>query len=824
MLAKLTIAFVVQLLAISFFCIGFFPKKNVLKGDATFHFNNTLQKDSKPAFNKLVVVIIDALRSDFIFDKHNSNFHFVHSKLNSGEAWGFTGFSNPPTVTLPRLKGITTGSTPNFLDAILNVAEDDGSSSIADQDSWLLQLRHNANHRIRFFGDDTWLKLFSPVEDVFDSWEGTNSFFVSDFKEVDLNVTRHIPTQIKERDQWDTLILHYLGLDHIGHKGGAYSKFMPNKQTEMDYVIHDLYDNVIDEDTLLVVMGDHGMNDVGNHGGSSAGETHAGMVFLSPKLSKYPFFKDVEAPYETPLNEDDEPTFEFMKQIQQIDLVPTIAAMFNVPIPQNSVGILIPEFLSFLDDDMKNIKIQENLRQLSILNNVTPDINFQNQSISDAYSTMNEIQQALTRSATDYRYDRLAIGYCLIIISTIFTSLLIIKEMKISVITALLVFISLIAGISTFGSSFVEEEHQLWWWLLTGLLLLTVVLKNKRATTLFSCLITFTCLRLLRGWNNTGQKTVYSYVISNLLDKSPDIQWILNVVTILWISLSSEFNYLSLMDQIIVPAAALLYKVNWAIVDKEHVPKYLQESVVIIGKYLLKIDDTDFFTSSLIPMARLFYKVFCALIFLRISLFSTKFISRKVFVQGIFKDVTLFLVFLSPSEDISQFLMFDIIKNRLTQILTDEFNSNIMLTSMISLILQNFCFFQFGGTNSIASIDLSNAYHGISSNYNIYVVGLLMTISNFAPAIYWGLFTWNFVYSKTSLTDNKWEPFVRSKLPIIFFNCVIGCCLMAACVMLRYHLFIWSVFSPKLCYYVVWNLFMGAIVGWVFELALIFIL
>ena len=40
-----------------------------------------------------------------------------------------------------------------------------------------------------------------------------------DFTEVDRNVTRHVPGELSNSD-WNTLILHYLGLDHIGHKGG----------------------------------------------------------------------------------------------------------------------------------------------------------------------------------------------------------------------------------------------------------------------------------------------------------------------------------------------------------------------------------------------------------------------------------------------------------------------------------------------------------------------------------------------------------------------------------------------------------------------------
>lgn len=42
---------------------------------------------------------------------------------------------------------------------------------------------------------------------------------MQDFTEVDNNVTRHIPGELLNND-WNAMILHYLGLDHIGHKAG----------------------------------------------------------------------------------------------------------------------------------------------------------------------------------------------------------------------------------------------------------------------------------------------------------------------------------------------------------------------------------------------------------------------------------------------------------------------------------------------------------------------------------------------------------------------------------------------------------------------------
>ncbi|KAL9122979.1 MAG: hypothetical protein Q9187_000463 [Circinaria calcarea] len=61
---------------------------------------------------------------------------------------------------MPRVKAITTGSIPSFLDVILNFAESDSSSSLAHQDSWPTQLQSKPGGRLVFYGDDTWLKLF----------------------------------------------------------------------------------------------------------------------------------------------------------------------------------------------------------------------------------------------------------------------------------------------------------------------------------------------------------------------------------------------------------------------------------------------------------------------------------------------------------------------------------------------------------------------------------------------------------------------------------------------------------------------------------------
>jgi ethanolamine phosphate transferase 2 subunit G len=238
---------------------------------------------------------------------------------------------------MPRVKAMTTGSIPSFLDLILNIAESDTSSSLAKQDTWLAQMKTKKDGKILLYGDDTWLKLFP---DTFDRADGTTSFFVSDFTEVDNNVTRHIPKELSNND-WTVMVLHYLGLDHIGHKAGPLSVNMEPKQIEMDQVVKQIYEGMEKEphlqSTLLVLLGDHGMNEAGNHGASSAGETSTALTFMSPKLKR--LARNTPCPVIAPRD------FQYYETVEQSDLVPTLAGLLGFPIPQNSLGVFIPAFL-----------------------------------------------------------------------------------------------------------------------------------------------------------------------------------------------------------------------------------------------------------------------------------------------------------------------------------------------------------------------------------------------------------------------------------------------------------------------------------------------
>ena len=120
---------------------------------------------------------------------------------------------------------------------------------------------------------------------------------------------------------------------------------MRPKQREMDDIVRMIYEAMSREShlnsTLLVMCGDHGMNEAGNHGGSSPGETSTAMVFISPR------FGNIFLGQPCPINEKG--SFQYYETVEQSDVVPTLAGLLGFPIPRNNLGVFIPKFLSLWD-------------------------------------------------------------------------------------------------------------------------------------------------------------------------------------------------------------------------------------------------------------------------------------------------------------------------------------------------------------------------------------------------------------------------------------------------------------------------------------------
>jgi phosphatidylinositol glycan class O len=65
--------------------------------------------------------------------------------------------------------------------------------------------------------------------------------------------------------EWDVIVAHFLGVDHVGHTFGPNHHIMEKKLSQMNDVISEIV-SLIDNETILFIMGDHGMTEDGNHG------------------------------------------------------------------------------------------------------------------------------------------------------------------------------------------------------------------------------------------------------------------------------------------------------------------------------------------------------------------------------------------------------------------------------------------------------------------------------------------------------------------------------------------------------------------------------
>ncbi|XBW38356.1 hypothetical protein QEN19_003944 [Hanseniaspora menglaensis] len=177
-----------------------------------------------------------------------------------------------------------------------------------------------------------------------------------------------------------------LGVDHVGHKHGPNHVEMPRKLQQMDdFISQNLIPN-IDEDTVLFIFGDHGMDHTGNHGGDSKDEIETTLFVYSPGFDKKKDF----------VSDNDKIIFEDGYQVvNQIDFIPTFSMLLDIPIPFNNLGWPISNLTSELG-------YKETLRQIHTYNMASDNIDSKNELI------LNE----LYKSNQGLKYEQLFLSIC----------------------------------------------------------------------------------------------------------------------------------------------------------------------------------------------------------------------------------------------------------------------------------------------------------------------------------------------------------------------------------------------------------------------------
>lgn len=275
------------------------------------------------ARGKIVLLVVDALKYEFMEwhegvtnVPYRNKIPIVQEMLQKypSNTRLYKSIADPPTTTMQRIKAITTGTLPTFIDISSNFATEQ-----IDEDNLIDQ---NAEKGIVFMGDDTWTGLYPGK---FLRQFPSPSFNVWDLDTVDREVRNRIFFELQKKD-WSLLIAHTLGVDHCGHKHGPNHPEMARKLNETNTLIKEIIET-LDDDMTLFIIGDHGMTETGDHGGDSINEVEAAL-FVYSKNPLQNVLK-IESP----------------KSVNQIDIVATIASILGTPIPFSNIGSVIVDAL-----------------------------------------------------------------------------------------------------------------------------------------------------------------------------------------------------------------------------------------------------------------------------------------------------------------------------------------------------------------------------------------------------------------------------------------------------------------------------------------------
>ncbi|KAI6184286.1 GPI ethanolamine phosphate transferase 2 [Aphelenchoides bicaudatus] len=728
-----------QIVGTLLFMFGFFPQRIVIEQSEVNVEKAKLRQEKN---NRLIFMIIDAFSYEFISNAdYKDDMPYLQKSIENGDPVLFRARVQSPTVTLPRIKALVSGVIPNYMDVVFNLAQTRFS-----EDNWIMSAK-DAGNKILFYGDDTWFSMFTE-EPFLSRSEGTSSFFVKDYAEVDTNVTRHLNGEFSKKSSWDIMILHYLGLDHIGHSLGGKSPKVHDKLKEMDSVIHGIWKNFTasrsnDEDIWFFVLGDHGMTLAGGHGGSSERESYVPLIVWSSSTTNRQKTEVVN--------------------VQQVDLVPTISLLLNLGIPEKSVGVLLDEYFS-TDQEKLAKKIELNAAQFYLLAkankglfseeefgslNECRDIKQTGLSsrefVSKCRLVLKDVQRRFLSSNDNLNYTFVIAGTVTSLIATaalLFNSL---KNQSLSV--GLLV---LVQPLSLFSSSFIEEEHDLWYYLFPTCVFVTVIrecwirkTKQLNCAKLKDLLILLFAHRISRFPYEINRRRWTLEDEFGVLNWSKD----LNESLYLWCLAATALLACSSPFKLVMPKrslSGLFVLISWVFifaVKFSFIRAHLIVHLVILSVFL-------------------------------IGGFSNGFIAWQLLV-------------LNPVNYLIA-LLCQLIGYKLAELnKTVGFNHSAILHAALSAT-----FFYTGGGNSLDTIDIATGYAGLS-DFVPAIVGTQMTLNAYLGTLNL-MIGWNFAQKLVHLPTKRIIVDVFALRSLALFFTILNLFHQ------RSHLFNWSVFTPKL--------------------------
>jgi phosphatidylinositol glycan class O len=153
--------------------------------------------------------------------------------------------------------------------------------------------------------------------DYFDEIHAYPSFNVADLDTLDEKVREDMLRKTKSGD-FTLMLAHVIGVDHAGHTYSASHPEIERKLKDTEKLIKEIIDEM-DKETVLLVFGDHGMTNDGNHGGASDNELRS-ILFAYTKNG---------FPYKSRFMQDD-----FINSnVKQADIASIASSILDISLP-----------------------------------------------------------------------------------------------------------------------------------------------------------------------------------------------------------------------------------------------------------------------------------------------------------------------------------------------------------------------------------------------------------------------------------------------------------------------------------------------------------
>lgn len=548
----------------------------------------------------------------------------------------------------------------------------------------------------------------------------------------------------------------------------------------MDDIVKEIYVSTKNYSRLIVVTGDHGMKDSGGHGGTTYAEMNVPFIVLGQAC--------------------------FSDQISQSDIPAILSTFMSLPFPSNSIGKISTKLVSFLPIQKILYFLRYNTLFLGNKTNVcaekldrASELHYQllkNNNFSVVNDTVHLyedclnlisshlLKQSVTQEELHLILSILVLIFCLTgagirvlydenfgIFKEIFISILILsifseiwnqhfillfcctilsfityKVIKIAKmifnleknVIVVFVVLNVMHSISMISSSFIEEEHQTWYFFFTTFLLI-ISIKDRNVHMILVVL----CFRFIRKMNQTGDK------------------WAAEVDISKWLLAHENYAYYQAFYIMCLVLTAL---VSFKIYCNNKINKFFT-IIILVLIYVFKIHRKNYIFLGQV----IWFLIFLNFIF-----------AFRITIHSLINSWILIICLLYRPQNVV-LIPFTVFASN---ILSQRIKSWTVL-SILHFWLGNVLYFCQGHSNSLASIDIAAGYVGLKDYKPIYVL-LQILCHTYSLPVLTNLLLLSFYHNL-----NIWNVFIMSRLLIIVTTYTIA-------YIQRHHLFIWSVFAPKI--------------------------